>query len=399
MEPEHDLRRRRVTTVRRDREQVTPLELFFDLIFVLAITQCTAMMAATPTWTGVLRGLLVLATLWWAWVGYAWLTSVVDPEEGAVRFAIFASMAALMVVTLSIPLAFDSSAATFAVAYGLVRAGQIVLFTLGSRDDPNLRASVITLAASTSIGITLIGVAAAFDGSAQVWVWAAAVAFDVLGPLFFGADGWKLVPGHFAERHGLIVIIALGESIVAIGVGASDRLDGGVIAAVVIGVAAVSAMWWSYFDVTVHVASRRLEDAVVGRPQNALARDAYSYAHFALVAGTVLFALGLKKTLAHVTDPLAAVPAAALAGGAALYYLGLIAFRARAAGSLSRPRLGLALVLAALAPVATHIAAIVSLTIITAAMWSVIAYEAVRFRTIRDEVRHSVGSHIDGSHH
>jgi low temperature requirement protein LtrA len=117
------------------------------------------------------------------------------------------------------------------------------------------------------------------------------------------------------------------------------------------------------------------------------------------VAGTVLFALGLKKTLAHVTDPLAAVPAAALAGGAALYYLGLIAFRARAAGSLSRPRLGLALVLAALAPVATHIAAIVSLTIITAAMWSVIAYEAVRFRTIRDEVRHSVGSHIDGSHH
>lgn len=147
-DPTTTQRRRRITAVRRQGEQVTPLELFFDLIFVLAVTQCTAMMAATPTWTGVFRALLVLATLWWAWVGYAWLTSVVDPEEGSVRFAIFGAMAALLVVTLCIPLAFDGSALAFAVAYGAVRTGQIVLFTLGSRDEPDLRASVVGLAGS-----------------------------------------------------------------------------------------------------------------------------------------------------------------------------------------------------------------------------------------------------------
>ncbi len=384
-------RRRRITTVRRSGEQVTPLELFFDLIFVLAVTQCTAMMAATPTWTGVARALLVLATLWWAWVGYAWLTSVVDPEEGAVRFAIFGAMAALLVVTLCIPLAFDSSALAFAIAYGVVRVGQIVLFVLGSRDDPNLQRSVFALAGSTVVGVSLIAVAAAFDGSAQMIVWLVAVALDVLGPYLFGSDGWQLDPRHFAERHGLIVIIALGESIVAIGVGASDRLDGGIVAAVVIGVAAVSAMWWTYFDVTIHAAGDRLEQTPVGKEQNELARDAYSLAHFLMVAGIVLFALGLKKTLGHVTDPLGAVPAAALSGGAAVYYLGHTAFRARVTRSVSRARLGLAIVLLALLPAMSRVDAIVALAIITALLWAVITYEAITMREFRHEIRHAHG--------
>lgn len=388
-------RRRRLTAVRRQGEQVTPLELFFDLIFVLAVTQCTAMMATTPTWTGVARGLLVLATLWWAWVGYAWLTSVVDPEEGAVRFAIFAAMAALMVVTLCIPLAFDGSAVVFAVAYGAVRTGQIVLFTLGSRDEPDLRASVMGLAGSSAVGVALIALASAFDGTAQMLVWLAAVVLDVLGPFLFGAKGWQLEPHHFAERHGLIVIIALGESIVAIGVGASDRVDGGIVAAVVIGVAAVSAMWWTYFDVTMHAAGDRLEHTPPGQEQNELARDAYSYAHFLMVAGIVLFALGLKKTLAHVTDPLGAVPGAALSGGAALYYLGHTAFRLRVTHSISVPRFALAVVLLTLLPVMSRVDAIVALSIITALLWIVIAYEAVTMREVRHRVRaaHGHGGH------
>lgn len=377
--------------MRRTGEQVTPLELFFDLIFVLAVTQCTAMMAATPTWTGLARAVLVLATLWWAWVGYAWLTSVVDPEEGSVRFAIFGAMAALLVVTLCIPRAFDGSATAFVIAYGVVRAGQIVLFILGSRDEPDLRRSVFALGASSLVAVSLLGAAASFDGSAQMIMWAVAVAIDVLGPYLFGSGGWKLEPRHFAERHGLIVIIALGESLVAIGVGASDELDGGIVAAVVIGVAAVSAMWWTYFDVTFHAAGDRLERAPVGTHQNELARDAYSLAHFLMIAGVVLFALGLKKTVAHVTDPLGAVPGAALAGGAALYYLGHTAFRLRVTRSVSTPRLGLAIALLVLLPVMSRVDALAALAIITALLWAVTAYEAITLRDTRREIRTAHG--------
>src|SRR3954454_15692425 len=146
----------RLTAALREDERVTPLELFFDLVFVLAITQCTALMAHDPTWEGLAQGLLVLGMLWWAWVGYAWLTSVVDPEEGAVRFAMFAAMAALLVAALCVPKAFGSLALLFACSYAVVRVGQLILFMLASRDDPELRRSVWTgLVGSTVIAVGL----------------------------------------------------------------------------------------------------------------------------------------------------------------------------------------------------------------------------------------------------
>ena len=198
----------RLTAVMRSEERVTPLELFFDLVFVLAITQCTALMAANPTRAGLGKGLLVLALLWWAWVGYAWLTSVVDPEEGVVRFAMFGAMAALLVVALCVPQAFGDEALLFACSYGAVRAAQIALFTIASRDEPALRRSVNGLAASTALGVGLLIAGAAAGGAAQIVLWVLALALDMGGPYLFGSEGWKLVPGHFAERHGLIVLIA-----------------------------------------------------------------------------------------------------------------------------------------------------------------------------------------------
>ena len=137
----------------RSGESVTPLELFFDLVFVLALTQCTALMADDPTWGGIARGLLVLGVLWWSWVGYAWLTSVVDPEEGTVRVTIFAAMAAFLVAALCIPQAFGDLGLLFAGTYAVVRIAQIVLFIVASRDEPDLRKSVIGLAISTAIGV------------------------------------------------------------------------------------------------------------------------------------------------------------------------------------------------------------------------------------------------------
>ena len=213
----------RISAVFRETERVTPLELFFDLVFVLAITQCTALMADDPTWAGLARGLLVLGVLWWAWVGYAWLTSVLDPEEGGVRLVMFVAMAALLVVALCVPGAFGDDALLFACAYGVVRFSQIGLFLIASRDNPALRQSVLGLAGGTAVGVGLIVVAAGLDGWAQTLVWALALALDMAEPFFFGSEGWSLEhPSHFAERHGLIVIIALGESIVAIGIGAGS---------------------------------------------------------------------------------------------------------------------------------------------------------------------------------
>src|SRR3954467_13544739 len=213
------IRSHRLTAVLREESRVTPLELFFDLVFVLALTQCTALMAADPTWQGVAQGVLVLGVLWWSWVGYAWLTSVVDPEEGTVRLAIFGAMAGLLVAALCVPDVFGDTALLFACAYAAVRAGQIVLFVIASRDDPGLRHSVMGLAISTAIGTSILVAASFANDLLQGGLWALALALDMGGPLVIDASGWRLQPSHFAERHGLIVLIALGESIVAIGGG------------------------------------------------------------------------------------------------------------------------------------------------------------------------------------
>jgi low temperature requirement protein LtrA len=369
---------------------VTPLELFFDLVFVLAITQCTALMSHHPTWEGLAQGVLVLGMLWWSWVGYSWLTSVVDPEEDAVRLVIFVAMAALLVISLCIPRAFGSLGLLFAVGYGIVRVAHIALFMLASRDDPDLRRSVLGLAASTAIGVSLLVVASFLDSGPQLAVWALALFLDAGGPFFFGSEGWKLVPAHFAERHGLIVIIALGESIVAVGVGAQAGVDAGVVAAAVIGTALVAGLWWIYFDVVALVAARRLAEEPVGRKQNEMARDSYSYLHFPMIAGIVLVALGLKKTLAHVGDPLATIPDFALLGGTAFYLLGHVAFRYRHIHTINRQRLGLGLALLALVPVvaAAKPPALVTLGAVALLLGAMIVYETISYGEGRERVRH-----------
>jgi low temperature requirement protein LtrA len=377
--------------VLREGERVTPLELFFDLVFVLALTQCTTLIVHDPTWLGVAKGAIVLAVLWWSWGGYAWLTSVVDPEEGTVRIVIFLAMAALLVCALCVPGAFDNDALLFACAYGVVRAAHIALFILASRDDPGLRRSVRGLAGSTALGVALLLAAAFVRGVPQGALWVLAVVLDTGGPYLFGADGWKLVPGHFAERHGAIIIIALGESIVALGVGAKEHLDTGIVAAALLGVAVAATLWWLYFDVVAIAAERRLTRAVSGREQNELARDSYSYLHFPMVAGIALIAVGLKQTLEHVDRPLALVPATALLGGAALYLLAHVAFRLRNMHSLNRRRLFCALALLALVPVEAVLkpSSLLTLAVLAVILIALIAYEALRFADARDRIRHN----------
>jgi low temperature requirement protein LtrA len=214
------------------------------------------------------------------------------------------------------------------------------------------------------------------------------------GPYLFGSEGWKLAPGHFAERHGLIIIIALGESIVAIGAGAGAEfgVDAGVVVAAVLGVAVAGALWWLYFDVVALVAERRLLNAAEGRERNEIARDSYSYLHFPMVAGIVLLALGLKKTLGQVGDPLEIVPATALLGGTALYLLAHVAFRLRNVHRLSTQRLLCAGVLVALLPVAVELPALATLAILAVALAALIADETVRFAELRERLRHQLST-------
>ena len=372
----------------RQEDRVLPLELFFDLVFVLAITQCTTLMSHHTTWEGLGQGMLILALLWWSWTAYAWLTSVVDPEEGGVRIALFAAMAAFLIAAICVPDAFGDLGIEFALAYGVVRFAQIFLLFLAGRDDPGLRRSVTGLGIGTTVGVSLLIAGSFLDPGPQAAVWGLALILDMGEPYLFGSEGWHLVPGHFAERHGLIVIIALGESIVAIGLGAGSHLTWGIAAAAVLGIGVVAALWWTYFDIVALVSARRLIRAPEGKVRNELARDSYSYIHFLLVAGIILLALGLKKAIGHPTDPLEDVPAFALVGGVAVYLLGLVAFRYRHIRTINRHRFSVALLLFALYPVALELSALAMLVLLNAVLWAMIAFETRGYGEDRAEVRH-----------
>jgi len=376
--------------VMRDGGTVTSLELFFDLVFVLALTQCTTLVAADATWLRLAHAILILAVLWWSWVSYARLTSVVNPEEGTVRLVMFAAMAGLLIAAISVPGAFAADALTFAIAYAVVRTAHIVLFLVASRENPGLRRSVNGLAVSTAIGVGLIVAAAFAPSGLRVALWIAAIVIDAGGPFLFGADGWTLVPSHFAERHGAIIIIALGESIIAIGAGATGHVDAGVIAAALLGMVIAAALWWTYFDVVAIVAERRLIRAAAGRERNEIARDSYSFLHFPMIAGIALIAVGLKKSFGHVAQPLGAVSATAMLGGAALYLLAHIAFRWRNIHTLNRQRLVAAAALLILLAADLSIApsALVTIAALAAVLTALIAYEALRFAGMRDGVSH-----------
>jgi low temperature requirement protein LtrA len=368
--------------------QVTPLELFFDLVFVFAMTQVTSLLVDDSTWGGVLRGMLVLAALWWAWSAYAWLTSATDVDEGGVRLVMLASIGAMFGVALAVPGAFGDDAVLFGVAYLLVRLLHLVLSALVARDNPDRLGAILRFAPTAIVGASLLVAAGFLEGDVQIAVWVVALAIDYFGPVVIGVgQGWQVAPEHFAERHGLIILIALGESMIAIGLGAGFELGTGVIAGAALGIVVVSALWWLYFDVAAIFGRGRLMRAQ-GLELHRLALHSYSYLHLPMLAGIVLFALGLKTTLDHVGEALDTVPAVGLCGGAALYLLGQIAFLLRTTGRVFRRRTVGAAVLLALVPIAVAIPALAALALVSVVCSSIVAYEAIRYREDRLRVRH-----------
>jgi low temperature requirement protein LtrA len=384
---------------RTEREQrVTPLELFFDLVVVFAFTQVTQLMSDDLTWRGLGRGLLALAAIWWAWTGYAWLTNALEPEEGPVRAGMFGAMAAMLVVALAVPGAFGADAVLFGVAYVLVLLLDLVLYAMAGRRDPDLFRALLGFAPAAMVGAVCILVAGFVDGRVQTVLWVVGLAVLYGGALIGRGRGWRISPAHFAERHGLIVIIALGESIIALGVGAAGfSLSAGIITAAVLGVVVVASLWWAYFDVIAVMSQRQLSQTS-GARRARLARDYYSYLHLPMIAGIVLFALGLKATIEHVGEPLAAVPAVALCGGLALYFLTHVGLRLRLVHYIRRTtaerpgwigpgRLATGIVMVALIPAARELPALASLAVVTAVCCALIAWDVIHYREDRAEVR------------
>jgi low temperature requirement protein LtrA len=369
-------------------KRVAPLELFFDLVFVFALTQVTALMSKDPTWTALGQGMLILAALWWAWAAYAWLTNYIAAEEDRERLLMVAVMGAFLITALAVPKAFGDDALLFALAYAAARWLHIFLFA-EANDDVDAGEAIMRLARTALPAPLLLIVAAFLDGPAQAALWILALSMDFAGPFVFGVRGFRVSPGHFAERFSLIVIIALGESIVAIGTGLTGELDGGTIVAALLGLVIAFALWWAYFDVVALVAERHFRESR-GEHRLRIARDSYSYLHLPMIAGIILVALGVKKTLAHVDEPLDTIPAVALFGGIALYYAGHLGFRLRNVRTLNRPRLVALLVCLALIPLGTEIDALVSVALAAAVTSAVIAYEAIRYAEARDRVRHEI---------
>ena len=363
--------------------RVTPFELFFDLVFVFALTQVTTFLADDPTWHGLARALLLLGALWWSWAAYAWLTNTIDPDEDAVLAAMLVAMAAMFLAALAVPGAFTDHRLLFGVAFLVVILMYLALFSLGARDDPDLLTVVVRGARATVAGAALILVAAFVPGGVRPFLWLAALLIGLVGPAFGALEGWRLHRAHFVERHSLIVIIALGESLIAVGIGARETSIGAeVVVAALLGLAIATSFWVAYFDFfalrfPVLLAERR------GVARIALARDAYSYLHLPMVAGIVLSAFAMREAIAHTGRDLATVPALALAGGSALYVSSYVAMRWRVTHALRSGRLVATIAFAALIPVARIVPAVAALALVAAVWTGLHAYEIVWWREAR----------------
>jgi low temperature requirement protein LtrA len=376
-----------VTAVETE-HRVTPRELFFDLVFVFAFTQVATLLAADPTFAGIGRGVLVLAALWWAWAAYAALTNTVDTEEGIVGVALLVSLIAMFVGALVVPGVFNDEGVLFGVAFLVVCTMHIVLYALAGRGNSALLGAVLRLAPWTLLGAILILVAGFTDG-ARSWLWLAALVVTYVGAALSGSTGWQLHPSHFAERYGLVVIIALGEAFIAIGIGATGIGIGlGEVVAAILGLLVATSIWLAYFDFFSLRGERILRD-LEGPDRVALARDLYAYAHFPMIVGIVLLAFAMKAIVAHVSEELDSVTAFALCGGCALYLLTYSAIRSRFVRrlSLSRGRFVAALVLLLMLPLATAVPALAALALVTAVWLALHAYELVWWREARSEVR------------
>lgn len=390
-------RLRRIRTA-DESHRVTTFELFFDLVFVFAFTQVTQFMAHSHSALGTLQALIILSLLWWSWTSYSWLANQTRFDEGVMRLAVTVAMGAMFVVSLVIPETFEDldgglhGPMVFVVAYFVVRAVHLTMYLFAAGADSGLRRQVIRAVFPMLTGTALLAVGAAVGEPWQTWIWLAGFLLDLaLTYVVSVGGGWRVhSAGHWAERYGLVIILALGESIVAIGVGASRLpVSWPLLAGSLLAVGLSVCLWWLYFDVIAIAAEHELV-RLQGAARAALATDAYSYLHLPLIAGIITSALGVEEVIAHVaeTEAFGLFGAAALLGGTTLYLVGHAVFWKRVGGTWKLWRLAVGALLLALIPVAALIPPLAALALVVALALVPVTAETLRYAEKRAKVRH-----------
>jgi low temperature requirement protein LtrA len=328
-----------------DERRTSPLELLWDLVFVFAITQVATLLARDLSWAGFGRSLLALALVWWAWSAFVWAANAQATSSRTLRVVLLLATVLIFMTGLALPRAFSSEGTLFATTYAAVRFLHLALYADASRKGNASWYAIAGFAVTVALGMALLIVGSLLGGWLRIVLWAVAVAIDYAGPAWLTRERLRglqrVAVAHFAERYSLFVIICLGESTVAIGVGASNdrHLTAALVAAVAVGLLITIGMWWTYFDRFAAVAQERL--SVHADPVLAAA-DGYSYLHLVIVAGIIIFAVGVKFLVRAAGSPLHDAARLALCGGVALYLIGNVAFRLRMVGTIDYEKVALA---------------------------------------------------------
>jgi low temperature requirement protein LtrA len=358
--------------------RVSTLELFFDLVFVFTITQLTTVLANRPDARGVLQVALMLAVIWWMYAGYAWLTNAVAPDRASRRLLLLGGMCGYLVLALSIPQAFNGAGLAFGLGYMVVVSVHALLFSRST--SATVMQAIRGLAPYNGVTGLLVLAGGIAGGTAQYVLWALAGLFEWITPQFTETEGFEIGPAHFVERHGLVVIVAIGESVVAVGIGAAGLpIDLPLVGVALLGLALSACLWWAYFGGDDEAAEQALAAAPVGRrPRMAL--NAFGYWHLPILLGIVGVAATLKKATGHASDTLAFEPALSLAGGVALFLIGDAFFRHTLGIGRGRWRAGVALLMFATIPLGTQVAAAAQLGVVVALLAGVLLWEQTRER-------------------
>jgi low temperature requirement protein LtrA len=365
-----------------EEQKSTTLELFFDLVFVFAITQLSHTLLLHLSVSGAAKTLFLLLVVWWGWSYTTWMTNFLDPDSTLVRVALLVVMLASLLMAIAIPEAFGQRAALFAVAYVLLQVGRNAFVVAVCPPRSAVRNTFACILAWSVASGALYVTGGLLSGGPRVGVWLAALAIDFAGPVvLYRVPGrprvtttdWTIDSGHFAERFQLFIIIALGESIVITGATASE-LDIDLARATAIAVAFIgtAALWWLYFSYVAEIAARRL---TLAGDRGRLARDAYTYLHLPIVAGIIVTAVGDEIVIAHPGASLHTPELVALAGGPILYLAGHLLFRLRMAGSVSGRRLSAAAAIAVCGVLGRALPALAVAALIAAVLVALIVAE------------------------
>ncbi len=367
------------TIVSPEDQNVTFVELFFDLVFVFSVTQVVSFFHHGFDWIAVGQAVLVFWLVWWAWAQLTWALNAADTTHHLVGLGVLVATAVAFFMTIALPEAFHDRSLWFAISYVLVRVIGLTVYAWAASEDPVQRAAVRTFTMVSVGGLIAVLVGGFIGGTTQYWLWGFAIVLDVIAAAVGGQlEGWNLHADHFGERYGLFVIIALGETLIVAAGGVSDALwTNDLLAVAVLAVATTCGLWWSYFSRAKPVLDQALESRH-GAEQTKMARDVFSLIHFPMICGVIAYAVSIEEAVAHPDEPLSLVGRGALAVGLALFVGGMALATWRAIRRLLLPRVILTAVTALTVVAVTGVPALFTLAI---ALVGIIAIAVLEHRT------------------